>query len=351
MKRLSSKWFTLIIACMLIAVTGCGKAESGQDSSGTDPKTETGESAAKTDGTTETNAASEDTVRVVKHVGGEAKIKGTPKRIVAIEWSNIEYVLALGVQPVGAADIAGFKKWVNTKTELAADVTDIGTRQEPNLEAIMALKPDLILTDIDTNKAIYDKLNGIAPTVMTEMFPKQAGTNQFETMERDLKLTAEALNMPDAAQKALDRMNAAFDKAKEELKAAGKEGMEYVLTQAFTYNNAVGLRLFLDNAVTVQVLNKIGLKNAYTSDKFEQYGFSTTTVEALPAVQKASLLYIVQDDDNVFENQLKDNPVWKGLDFVKENRTYALGGDTWTFGGPLSAEVLAEKAAAAITKK
>ncbi|MNW69967.1 hypothetical protein D3C74_491200 [compost metagenome] len=45
----------------------------------------------------------------------------------------------------------------------------------------------------------------------------------------------------------------------------------------------------------------------------------------------------------MFEKQLKDNAVWKGLKFVKEGRTYPLGGDMWLFGGPESAELLANK--------
>ncbi|MNP75517.1 hypothetical protein D3C76_1725850 [compost metagenome] len=62
-------------------------------------------------------------------------------------------------------------------------------------------------------------------------------------------------------------------------------------------------------------------------------------------MQDSNLLYIVQDDDNIFEKQLKDNQVWKNLNFVKEKRTYALGGDAWVFGGPLSAEVIVNRVA------
>jgi len=42
-------------------------------------------------------------------------------------------------------------------------------------------------------------------------------------------------------------------------------------------------------------------------------------------------------------NQLSNHPVWRNLRFVKEGRTYPIGGDTWLFGGPLSAEVLLQR--------
>jgi ABC-type Fe3+-hydroxamate transport system substrate-binding protein len=52
----------------------------------------------------------------------------------------------------------------------------------------------------------------------------------------------------------------------------------------------------------------------------------------------------------VFEKQLKDNAVWKGLSFVKENKTFMLPGNTWPFGGPLSAKVFVELTTNNLTK-
>ncbi|TGU53214.1 iron-siderophore ABC transporter substrate-binding protein, partial [Mesorhizobium sp. M00.F.Ca.ET.186.01.1.1] len=104
----------------------------------------------------------------------------------------------------------------------------------------------------------------------------------------------------------------------------------------YSNQNAVEFRLSTDNSTAIQILNRVGLTNAYKPKKFEMNGMTTTDVEALPALQDANFLHIIQDDDNVIENQLKNNPVWNGLKFVKENRIYALGGDMWPYGGPLS---------------
>src|SRR5687768_3607948 len=61
--------------------------------------------------------------RVIKHAMGETEITGTPQRIVALEWTYAEDLLALGVQPVGVADIAGMNKWVEMKEfSLSPDV-------------------------------------------------------------------------------------------------------------------------------------------------------------------------------------------------------------------------------------
>ncbi|PAE14450.1 ferrichrome ABC transporter substrate-binding protein, partial [Virgibacillus sp. 7505] len=62
----------------------------------------------------------------------------------------------------------------------------------------------------------------------------------------------------------------------------------------------------------------------------------------------ANFLHIVQDDDGLFEEGLANNAVWNDLNFVKEGRVYALGGDTWPYGGPLSAMTLIDRTVEAL---
>src|SRR5690242_17122902 len=50
--------------------------------------------------------------RLIEHVGGKTCITENPQRVVALEWTYVEDLLALGVQPVGIADIEGYKAWV-----------------------------------------------------------------------------------------------------------------------------------------------------------------------------------------------------------------------------------------------
>ncbi|MNC10753.1 iron-hydroxamate transporter substrate-binding subunit [compost metagenome] len=145
-------------------------------------------------------------------------------------------------------------------------------------------------------------------------------------------------------------MDAHYADAKVKLADAGKESLNYVLTQAYSYQNAATMRLFTDNSLAVQTLDRIGLKNDWKPENFEVYGFSTSTVEALPAVQDTNLIYIVQEDDNIFTKELKDNSVWNGLNFVKENRTFGLSSTTWVFGGPISSKVIVDEVVNTLTK-
>mgnify|MGYP001496540210 CR=1 FL=1 len=337
----STRLTTLIICFLLLLTAGCGAGAGsggGSNASGTDP--------AASSSPTEADA-----VKTIQHGLGTTEIKGTPKRIVVLEWTYAEDLLALGIQPVGVADIAGYNKWVNVQPKLAANVVDVGTRQEPNLEVITGLKPDLIITAAFRAKNSYDRLKAIAPTLAFDPYPPEGSIDQYSEMEQTFKTIADVVGKRAEADKVLSDLHKSYESAKEKLKAANKEGAQFVLTQAFSNQNAAALRLFTDNSMAVQILQRIGLKNAYKSSKFEIYGYSDATVEALVSVQNANFLYVVQDSDNVFENQLKNNAVWNGLNFVKEKRTYPLGGDTWLFGGPLSAKLFVEKTVQLLTTK
>ncbi|SCW63265.1 iron complex transport system substrate-binding protein [Paenibacillus tianmuensis] len=342
----SMHYVLLVFCCAMLFIAGCGTANPNTSSA---PKAASGTDAKKPEqASTQEQAKSQDpAVRTIKHLIGTTEIKGTPQRIVALEWSVVEDVLALGVQPVGIADLADYKKWVKVKHELSPDVKDLGSRSEPSLEQISALKPDLIIA---TNRveAFYDKLKAIAPTIV--FYPNtEKEPDAYAIMEKNFRIVADALSKKDEGEKVLKEVDAAIAGLAEKVKKAGKVDSEFILVQAFSMKKAPTMRIMSDNAMSAKVLIKLGLKNAFKPKGYVQT-FEEGGVEPLLAMKKANFFYIVQDNDNIFANQLKENPVWKNLDFVKENRIYAMGGDTWLFGGPLSAQLIAEKATAAMTK-
>src|SRR5262245_36288925 len=75
-------------------------------------------------------------------LAGPAAAASSP-RVVALEWDGVEDALALGVTPVGGADLRGYRAFVSPT--IPSSVQDVGTRQEPSLERIAQLKPDVIV--------------------------------------------------------------------------------------------------------------------------------------------------------------------------------------------------------------
>jgi ferric hydroxamate transport system substrate-binding protein len=319
------KTLLFIFASLLLVIAACSKAD--------DKDTNSNSSKDKKDSAAIT----------IEDFYGEQTIEGTPERIVVLEWVYAEDLLALGVQPVGMADIEGYKAWVNIDAELSDEVEDVGTRQEPNLEAISLLNPDLIITASFRHDAIMKDLQSIAPTLAFNPYPEEGQGDQYDEMIETFQKIAKVVGKEDKAKEVLEQMNNTFDDTKTALQEAGFENTPFILTQAFSSQNTPTLRLFTDNGMATKIMEKLGLQNAFDQSAWEVYGYYETDVEALQNFQDAHFFYIVQENDNVFENQLKGNPAWENLDFVKNNRLYALPGNTWTFGGPLSAITFANQ--------
>lgn len=344
----------VVFAIVLVLATACGNnannSSSANGGNGASSTNSTNNEASTNSGTNEqaadtANAASK--TRNIKHALGELPITGVPQKIVVLEWTYAEDLLMVGVQPAGVADIENMKKWVSPPTELSADVTDVGTRQEPNLETIAALEPDLIIGVKFRHEATYDQLNAIAPTLLFDPYPAEGQGDQYQEMISTFKTIADVVGKTAEADQVLADLQQAYDDGKAKLAAAGKEGAQIVLTMPWVDQNAVTFRVSTDNALAIKVLEQIGLKNTFKPAQFEVYGYSEKGVELLQQVPDANYLHIT-NEDNVMD-VLAKNSVWTGLNFVKENRVYALGGDTWPYGGPHSAKLLAERAVNVLT--
>ncbi|WP_078394808.1 ABC transporter substrate-binding protein [Shouchella patagoniensis] len=316
----------------LILLTACGSGDA-QEASGDKEPTQNGDGITVTD------------------INGTQTFEEVPKRVVSLEWSYTENLLALGVQPVGVADIENYNKWVDVDAELSGDAVDVGLRTEPNLEAIAELEPDLIITVGNRGENIDEELKAIAPTLLFNPYPEEGeGLSQYEEMEQTFKEMAKVLDATEQAESVLADLEATYANAESEIDDLGLSTKDFALTMAYSDNQAPVFRLSTPNAMAVTVLENMGLNNVYDPGNFELYGFSTVGVEELTKVEDANLIHIVQDDDNVFEQQLADNAVWTDLTFTKENRVYALGGDAWPYGGPLSAKTLVERTLEALNE-
>ena len=93
---------------------------------------------------------------------GQVSLEGPAKKVVALEWTYAEDLLAVGVEPVGVADIKGYHDWITAGPRLDDGVKEVGTRQQPSLETIRALEPDLIITSKHRAEANIDDLEKIA---------------------------------------------------------------------------------------------------------------------------------------------------------------------------------------------
>ncbi|MFT4282733.1 ABC transporter substrate-binding protein, partial [Microbacterium sp.] len=150
--------------------------------------------------------------RTVEHARGTATVPDEPRRVVVLEPVELDTAVALGVTPVGAAvasNVAGVPSYLGVD-----GVEPVGTVPEPDLEAIAALKPDLILGTESRHSKLYDQLAAIAPTVYMQ--------TQADPWQQNVLLIGEALGQKERAQQLVDGFNDRCAEIKDRFDVAGK---------------------------------------------------------------------------------------------------------------------------------
>ncbi|GGJ97698.1 ferrichrome ABC transporter substrate-binding protein [Lentibacillus kapialis] len=323
------KWLLLLSVIILALLTACGSESNEKDTESDDGDGESGSDRSVT----------------IEDANGKQTIEGTPEDIVVLEWYNAEQLLSLGIQPAGVPNIDGFNNWMNIEEELTDSVEDAGTRQEPNLEAISRMDPDLIIAAQFRHGDILDRLKDIAPVVTFAPYSEEGSSDLYKELMNEFKTIAKITDKKQEAEQAITDLNDFYDEQKARLEDAGVKSKNYIATMAFSSQNSPVLRLYSDNSYPAAVMENLGFENAYHTDEPEQYGFTEVGLETLQKFQEENIHFfsVVQEDDNIFENQLKGNKVWENLSFVKEGNTHYLPGDTPVIGGVSSAKALTKQ--------
>jgi iron complex transport system substrate-binding protein len=197
----------LAILAMLVAVA-CG----GDDDDETTPTpTDTGTPAASaTAGASPSAPASAYPVTVTDLLGRSVEIKAKPITIVAISPTAVEFVYAVGGTVVGRSSSVDFP-------EAAKAAKDIGTAYQPNFEAILALKPDLVVADsvIHAQPSLRQPIEQLSVPVIF------AGADSYQKVLEGLELMGQVLDSKATADKAIADITKARDDAKAAI--AGKQ--------------------------------------------------------------------------------------------------------------------------------
>lgn len=88
--------------------------------------------------------------------------------MVILTNEGTEALLAIGITPVGAVQSWTGDPWYDHIKKEMKDVKVVGVESQVNVEAIAALKPDLIIGNKMRQENIYEQLNAIAPTIFAE---------------------------------------------------------------------------------------------------------------------------------------------------------------------------------------
>lgn len=249
----------------------------------------------------------------VTHKLGTAEIKSAPKRIVALGEVDQDALLALGVAPVGMAELTGVQPdglapW--TAPKLTGDKPKLLKAGEAgfNLEEIAALRPDLILAagDFSIDKE-YDKLSKLAPTVAYQTGPAEDAWQQITVQ------VAKAVGKPAEGTKLVadvDRKVAAVKTEHPEL-----NGKRFAFTSVMPNGN-IGV-MKADGDTSVKLLKQFGMVLPEPLKKLPGDGFAAEISMEKVSVLDVDVLLSHYNDDPATQKKIEGNKLFADLGVVK----------------------------------
>ncbi|BBG00312.1 MULTISPECIES: iron-siderophore ABC transporter substrate-binding protein [Pseudonocardia] len=244
---------------------------------------------------------------------GDVTIPEQPQRVVALGWSDAETALALGVEPVGAADWLaigddGLGPWV--PQNYTTPPTVLGTL-EVDLEAVAALEPDLILdTRAAGTRDRYDRLNQLGVPVVG--IPA-GGENYLTTWRDQLRTVGAALGRAEQAGQLQDDLEQRFADARaQHPQLAGAtvvSGARNTLGEYAAYTAGSGRVTFLE---------ELGMALAPQIAALPTEGFSTPISRERMNLLDADVTVMQPIGKDATE--IENDPLWQAVPSVSAGR-------------------------------
>ncbi|MFC0559122.1 ABC transporter substrate-binding protein [Halalkalibacter alkalisediminis] len=315
----------ILYAFMLALVTTLAACGNSSEKSATEASDSQVENTEET-GSVETETSS----YTVEHAMGPTEIEDTPKRVVILTNEGTEALLALGVTPVGAVSSWTGDPWYDHISEQMEGVQEVGTESEPNLEAIAALKPDLIIGNKMRQEAVYEQLSAIAPTVFAESLRGNWKVN-FE-------LYAEALNKKEEGQQVLDDY---FDRIATFQEQAG-DLVDLEISMVRFLGGDV--RIYQKDSFSGVILEEIGFARPEPQD-VDEFAIMGATKEMIPDMDGDILFYFTYEtgdgEGSKVEEEWLNDPLFQKLSVVEAGNAHKVDDAIWnTAGGVIAANLM-----------
>ncbi|MCA3748823.1 MAG: iron-siderophore ABC transporter substrate-binding protein, partial [Rubrobacter sp.] len=205
--------------------------------------------------------------RVIEHAMGKTEVPAKPERVVVLDTGELDSAITLGVKPVGAVEAVpgmGLPEYLGEKTR---GIELVGTIEQPNLEKIAALDPDLILSSKLRHEKIYDQLSEIAPTVFTE--------TTGVTWKQNFELHAKALGRTERAEEVKREYWEHVEELRDKL---GEKPWPEVSVVRFVPGDT---RIYQKENFIGTVLEDVGLPRPESQD-VEEFALLNVSKEAIP---------------------------------------------------------------------
>jgi iron complex transport system substrate-binding protein len=338
---------TAVVATVMLACSGCGSDKPAGQTPGRSLVTPTTQIAGagvlgndrRPDDSCAREAAAADpgpSKRPIHNAAGVdpdvVQAPGDPQRIVVLSGDQLDTLCALGLQSrvVGAALPDGSSTQPAYLGGAVRGVPGVGARSHPDLKAIAAAHPDLILGSQGLTPTLYPQLTAIAPTVFTAA-PGAAWQDNLRGVGAATGRGAAASSLISGFSQRATDIGARHD-------ASHFQASIVQLT-------AGTIRVYGANNFPASVLGAVGVdrpaSQRFTDKPYIEIGTSDADLENNPdlSIADADVVYVSCDTPAAADRaaSILDSNPWRKLSANRDNRVYIVNNEIWQAGEGLIA--------------
>jgi len=268
--------------------------------------------------------------REVRHAAGTTEVAPDPQRIAVLSGDQLDALCALGLQSrvVVAAVRDGSSGQPSYLGTVIHDVPAAGDRSAPDLEAVKAANPDLILGSQALTPEAYGPLAAIAPTVFTGA-PGPGWQDVLRTV-------GAATGRAGAANQLVDD----FERAADEV-GVDEDATHYQVSVVRLTEKT--LRVYGVDDFAASVLGAVGADRPATQrfkDKpYEEISTSEVSASSDFSAAEGDVVFLSFDSPaaKARAGEVLESEAWKRLSAVKDHRVYVVNDEVWQTGEGLVA--------------
>lgn len=296
----------MTLLCLTMVTSACGTSSEG---------TKGNSGAAKSD-QLNAEAPANIEMRTIKTALGDVEVPAHPQRVAASAFLGT--VLALDVQPVASDFLLMESPYLEGMLD---GVTNVGD----SLEALVDLKPDLIITNINKEETV-DKYSLIAPTVAMPY-------NSFESIQEEMRYFGDLLDKKDVAEQWITDFESRTSKLHDEVQAVLDEGETVSIMQE--YDGKVflfGPKSGRGGRIMYEILGTN--PPATIPEHMLAESFYEFSLELLPEYTGD---YLVLTTESTLE-ELQADPIWGNLPAIRDGKVFLWTESQSWFRDPIAVE-------------
>jgi len=229
-------------------------------------------------------------------------------------------LLALGITPAGSVVGGDVKDFLPHVADRLQGVAKLGVVTDPDMESVLALKPDVIYLDEAYSGDDLAKFEKIAPTISIDM--------DNGTWRDHLNRIAKHVGKEKEAEAFINDYNAKAERVKSLINGElGKEAKVMAIRMTAKELRVMGMK----RPAGPIMFEDLGLNPAAGVEKIVDEPYAVISQEVLPDFDADAIFVIISKGSEARANfeELEKNAVWQNLKAVKNKHVYVLDGQKW----------------------